>query len=77
MPKKGSKRCRACGSFFLPERAGRRLCPECRELTAMGRTDNILEFERMRDRYNGRHGTFLTYGQFSEYIAQIRTRIKK
>lgn len=73
---KNSKRCRGCGEFFVPQKASDKICGECRELLAVGDTKDVLEFERLRSRYNTRHLVNITYGQFEQHIARLRRAVK-
>ncbi len=75
MLKKKSKQCRGCGELFVPEKAGDKICGECRELLALGGTKNVIEFERLRNRYNTRHSASRTYGQFEQHIKSIKKQV--
>lgn len=74
---KGNRQCKGCGELFVPEKAGDKICGECRELLALGGTKNVIEFERLRNRYNTRHGTSLTYGQFEQHIKNLKAKLMK
>lgn len=73
---KKNRYCRGCGKILTTEKAWRKVCDECRGLIAVGSTEDIVEFERLRKNFNCTHKTLYTYGRFTEYIEHLKERVK-
>lgn len=74
---KGGKKCRGCGRFFIAQGGRGKVCEECGKLIALGHSKDLLEFERLREKFNREHNTDYTYGKFAEYIDYIKARVKR
>lgn len=67
--------CRGCSAEFI-SKSKKRFCPECMKLVAAGWGKDIFLIERLRAEFIKKHGRYLDYGAFVNYIKYIEQKGK-